>query len=89
MKTLATMNMKQQTIIREETAADLGTIDQVTVAAFQSLSVSNHTERFIIAALRAAKAVMLSLVALLRMKSLMVIDGQRLSEIWGKQTVIT
>jgi putative acetyltransferase len=50
-------------VIRNETDADLTTIADVTVAAFKSLEVSNHTEQFIIAALRAAKALTLSLVA--------------------------
>ena len=35
----------------------------MTVAAFQTLKISNHTEQFIIAALRAAKALTISLVA--------------------------
>jgi putative acetyltransferase len=35
----------------------------VTIAAFKSLEISNHTEQFIIEALRAAKALTLSLVA--------------------------
>jgi putative acetyltransferase len=35
----------------------------VTVAAFKTLEISNHTEQFIIEALRAAKALTVSLVA--------------------------
>jgi putative acetyltransferase len=35
----------------------------VTVAAFKTLDISNHTERFIIEALRAAGALTVSLVA--------------------------
>lgn len=49
--------------IRSETEADATAIAEVTVAAFKTLAVSNHTEQFIIAALRAAKALTLSLVA--------------------------
>jgi len=49
-------------IIRSEIEADLSAITEVTVAAFQTLKISNHTEQFIIAALRAAKALTISLV---------------------------
>lgn len=55
--------MKPDPIIRHETAADIAAIDEVTIAAFQTLAISNHTEQFIIGALRAAGALMLSLVA--------------------------
>jgi putative acetyltransferase len=50
-------------LIRSETSADAGAIAEVTVAAFKTLAISNHTEQFIIAALRAAKALTVSLVA--------------------------
>jgi putative acetyltransferase len=50
-------------VIRNETDADVTTIADVTVAAFKTLEISNHTEQFIIAALRAAKALTVSLVA--------------------------
>ena len=50
-------------IIREETTADIEAITQVTIAAFKTLQVSNHTEQFIIKALRAAGVLTLSLVA--------------------------
>jgi len=50
-------------IIRNETDADINIIAEVTVAAFKTLEVSNHTEQFIIEALRSAKALTLSLVA--------------------------
>ena len=49
--------------IRSETSADVSAIAEVTVAAFKTLAISNHTEQFIIAALRAAKALIVSLVA--------------------------
>jgi len=55
--------MSLNVIIRNETEADLVAITEVTVAAFMSLEVSAHTEQFIIEALRAAKALSLSLVA--------------------------
>src|SRR5512136_1744511 len=55
------MNLK--IIIRSETDADVGAIIEVTVAAFKTLEISNHTEQFIITALRAAKALTVSLVA--------------------------
>ncbi len=55
--------MNPKVIIRRETDADVGAIAEVTVAAFKTLEVSNHTEQFIIAALRIAKALMISLVA--------------------------
>ena len=50
-------------LIRNETSADVSAIADVTVAAFKTLAISNHTEQFIIAALRAAKALTVSLVA--------------------------
>jgi putative acetyltransferase len=49
--------------IRSEADADVDSIAEVTVAAFKTLEISNHTEQFIIAALRAAKALTVSLVA--------------------------
>jgi putative acetyltransferase len=50
-------------IIRKETASDIEAITQVTIAAFKTLPVSNHTEQFIIKALRAVGALIISLVA--------------------------
>jgi len=50
-------------IIRRETFADIETITEVTIAAFKTLPISNHTEQFIINALRAADALTISLVA--------------------------
>ena len=55
--------MKLEIVIRPETSTDIGAITEVTVAAFETLEISNHTEQFIIAALRAAKALTVSLVA--------------------------
>ena len=56
-----TMNPK--IVIRNETHDDVCAITEVTIAAFKTLEISNHTEQFIIEALRAAKALMVSLVA--------------------------
>jgi putative acetyltransferase len=55
--------MNPKIVIRNETDADVSAIAEVTVAAFRTLEISNHTEQFIIAALRAAKALTVSLVA--------------------------
>lgn len=56
-------NMNPKIVIREETATDAGMIAEVTIAAFKPLEISNHTEQFIIEALRAAGALRVSLVA--------------------------
>src|SRR5512134_1036739 len=55
--------MKPAIIIRNEADADVSTISEVTVAAFKTLEISNHTEQFIVETLRATKALTLSLVA--------------------------
>lgn len=55
--------MNPKITIRNETDDDVNAISEVTVAAFRALEISNHTEQFIIAALRAAKALAVSLVA--------------------------
>ena len=55
--------MNPEILIRSETKDDIGTIVEVAVAAFQTLEISNHTEQFIIEALRAAGALTVSLVA--------------------------
>ena len=49
--------------IREETDADIAAIAAVTVAAFETLEVSGHTEQFIVQALRDAGALAVSLDA--------------------------
>ena len=49
--------------IRDESDADISTISEVTAEAFKTLEISNHTEQFIIKALRAAEALTISLVA--------------------------
>ncbi len=55
--------MNQKVTLRNETDADANAITDVTVAAFKTLEISNHTEQFIITALRAANALTVSLVA--------------------------
>ncbi|MCX7155155.1 MAG: N-acetyltransferase [Rhodocyclales bacterium] len=55
--------MKTEIAIRSETDADAGTIADLTIAAFSTLPINNHTEQFIIAARRGAKALTVSLVA--------------------------
>ena len=55
--------MSSSVVIRSETDADASVITEVTVAAFKTLEISNHTEQFIVEALRAAKALTVSLVA--------------------------
>jgi putative acetyltransferase len=55
------MNLKP--VIRNEKIADIGAISEVTIAAFETLEVSNQMEHFIIDALRTAHALTISLVA--------------------------
>ena len=55
--------MNPKITIRNETDDDVNAITEVTLAAFKTLEISNHTEQFIIAALRAANALTVSLVA--------------------------
>ena len=50
-------------ILRKETVADVEAITEVTIAAFKNHQISNHTEQFIINALRDANALTISLVA--------------------------
>ncbi|MBN1227181.1 MAG: N-acetyltransferase [Deltaproteobacteria bacterium] len=50
-------------IIRNEKDSDLASISEVTIAAFKTLPISNHTEQFIINVLRNATALTVSLVA--------------------------
>jgi putative acetyltransferase len=57
------LSMTPAILIRNETDADVYAITEVTVAAFKTLEVSNQTEHFVIEALRAAKALTISLVA--------------------------
>ncbi len=55
--------MNPRILIRNETTGDERAITEVTVAAFKTLAISQHTEQFIIEALRAGKALTISLVA--------------------------
>jgi len=55
--------MKPDIVIRSEAEADFAAITEVTVAACKTLAISNHTEQCIVAALRAANALTVSLVA--------------------------
>ena len=55
--------MNLEVFIRKETDADVSAITEVTVAAFKTFDISNHTEQFIIEALRVAGALTISLVA--------------------------
>ena len=55
------MNLK--VLVRGETDADINTIGEITVEAFKSLDIGNHTEQFIIKALRDGDALTISLVA--------------------------
>jgi putative acetyltransferase len=50
-------------IIRSETNDDIEAITEITIAAFKDHSISQHTEQFIVNALRAAGALTISLVA--------------------------
>ena len=49
-------------VIRPEGPADLNGITELTIAAFNTLPISQHTEQFIVAALRRAGGLSLSLV---------------------------
>ena len=55
--------MIQNVLIRDEKSTDFEVISEVTIAAFETMEISNHTEQFIIDALRSAKALTVSLVA--------------------------
>jgi len=55
--------VKEEVLIKSETKGDVDAIAAVTVAASDTLEISNHTEQFIVAALRSANALRVSLVA--------------------------
>jgi len=55
--------MIQNVLIRDEKKTDYEVISEVTISAFETMEISNHTEQFIIEALRSAKALTVSLVA--------------------------
>lgn len=50
-------------VIRNEIESNIKAISEITRAAFETLLISNHTEQFIIDALRDANALTISLVA--------------------------
>jgi len=50
-------------VIRNEIKSDIKAISEITKAAFENLAISNHTEQFIIDALRDANVLTISLVA--------------------------
>jgi putative acetyltransferase len=50
-------------IIRNEKKSDIEVISEITIAAFKNCPHGNHTEQFIISALRADNALAVSLVA--------------------------
>lgn len=50
-------------VIRNEAGSDIKAISYITKAAFQTLAISNHTEQFIVDALRDSRALTVSLVA--------------------------
>jgi putative acetyltransferase len=50
-------------IVRKETESDIEAIFEVTKAAFENHPISDHTEQFIVNALRGAGALTISLVA--------------------------
>ncbi len=55
--------MDAKVVIRDEAAADAEQIGAVTAAAFENMEISDHTEQFVVEALRAANALTVSLVA--------------------------
>jgi len=55
------MNLKFT--IRDERPGDIASIAYITEEAFKTIEISNHTEQFIINALRAGGALTISLVA--------------------------
>ena len=56
------INFAFKMIIRNGKKSDIETISKVTTSAFQNHPISNHTEQFIINALRAENALTISLV---------------------------
>jgi putative acetyltransferase len=50
-------------VIRNETESDIKAISEITKAAFENLAISQHTEQFIVDALRDANVLSVSLVA--------------------------
>ncbi len=55
--------MNSEIVIRDERQDDVPAITQVTIEAFKTLKISDHTEQFVIEELRSAGALTVSLVA--------------------------
>lgn len=55
--------MTLNVLIRDEKETDVDVISEVTLAAFAMMEISDHTEQFIVEALRTANALSISLVA--------------------------
>jgi len=55
-------------VIRNEIKSDIKAISEITKVAFETLAISNHTEQFIIDALRDANVLTISLVAVVGRK---------------------
>lgn len=49
--------MNSKIVIRNETDTDVNAITELTVAAFKTIEISNHTEQFIVEALCAGLGV--------------------------------
>jgi predicted N-acetyltransferase YhbS len=62
-KTKGSIMIIQMVLIRDEQDTDYALISDVTESAFETVEISNHTEQFIIEALRSAQALTISLVA--------------------------
>lgn len=56
-------SVELEVVVREETPQDWEAITAVTMSAFETLEISDHTEQFIISALRRAEGLTVSLVA--------------------------
>jgi putative acetyltransferase len=52
----------QKIVIRDETKADVAAITEVTVAAFETMEISSHTEQFIVEALCSARGLLRSFI---------------------------
>ena len=53
----------EHVLIRDEKTGDIPAVSEVTIAAFATMEISDHTEQFIIEALRATDSLVISLVA--------------------------
>lgn len=77
--------MHSKIVLRNETPGDVRSITEVTIAAFETMAISQHTEQFIIEALRSSGVLTVSIVAELdghvighiAISSLTISDGTR------------